>query len=758
MCREAKARGYDFAVFTEKYGAMNAEKWQMLERDCAAESNDSFVALAGLDVKGKKEYQFPECDRIMFNMCKFPQGTEVEQWSKGLFSLGVRGYPSVIVSKPNLNKLPPFRLRFYVGLALANYEHNKLIDEGMPWYRDLVASDYRLVPVSINKVYSIEELRATTGADTYVRAKSVKDIAAGLTTKYQSGKSFVSEGPLIRKFNLVSSREVSSSPLMTEPGQNLAISIDVASDVGIESVIIHRGTNVFRSFRPNTREFSSLVWIVNDQDSYFTMTVVDRKGRKAFSNLLKSYNAHNRAELCVDKQNMFITVGDGGGGKTIGITGNWISGADIGSLAFPVNGNERIPAGEDVTWPAISSFEIGMKYYVPGAIRSLAFPVRRIRFSSAECAVIENTFDSDDAHGTTTFTSFRPKANEYCFILVEQNFKMKRTVRLSERPDGEIILLRLVSNSVLSPFTHGIVYDGIGRTKDCVFTSGITSSEEVMTNLTLKEFGSQDLLHHCGVVMTGGTIARGGFAGLYPQAAGAVCVFPLDDGTYIARLGRTATKRHAFVTPVRKEREFIDLCRAIRPAVLEAGDVVTARYVIAIDGGEKATPASFGELKQKYGVSGKPAYSFKMERGEVIDTVFVPRLKAVRRAVEANVTVDVLPNPLGVIIEGLNPNWTGYMHDKLTGKGTAVGIDAGGKGYILLSSGAHSLVAGNVATSDNPDLKITLVRRTANTIVVEAHNPADAAKTVEITSPLFPVKSKTVTLAGGETKEVVLSY
>ncbi len=734
FCRTARQLGLDFLVFAPSYAKMTSAKWRRLKQECRANSTADFVALPGLRINSPSQ----PGERLVFNLNRWPTPAWVapDNWPTLLFHH--RQWPTVVVVHPHLNRQNPWQLKFYNALALVTYgPHNRLEDQAFQEYRQLVASDYRLIPVVVNDLSSVAGLKAAAGGWlTYTRAPSVAGIPASLQTEYGSGASFVSRGPVVRQFAEAGGYRTEKYPAdlpyysSALPGSGILFRIKVISRHPLTEVTMYRNNTVFRRFFPHRRQFSQWVWATDDKNATFTLTAKDSLGRQVISNQVHLYNPLFNYTMCVDKQNSILDVFKRNAATTVAL---FISGGDDGQLMVADSArriNQIIPAGVDASWDAIQGFATGPGFYFAGWGHSPVCLWRRGNFSSSDCLISENRYDGSLASATVKYTMFRPAIPGDYFILVKSKVKIKKNMRVENWSQGPgICLLSLSTNAGVRFDSHYALVQADGIMKEGQFKP---PAQNAFIPLHFQT-------------------TQGGYAAFWPDPVGDFAVYPADKQRYDLYLGLGTPGGSGW----NRYGNYLNFGFAAPQKVLAAGTVLHAKFLFVLDDGHGA-PEDFQFIRRAYGLAGPPAYHVWLTHGRVLSTVYALTLRAKHDFVRGRLSQADLPNDhLGVIVKGVNDNWDAGLYNPRTKVLRRVGMYRGAAYVLLNTRHAQDFIIGNLVYANQPRVRLTLLKLSPHRLVIIAQNPTHRPVTAMVGS-LFSKQTKPCQLAAGGTAAIQL--
>ncbi|NOY79532.1 MAG: hypothetical protein GXP31_00870 [Kiritimatiellaeota bacterium] len=741
VCNAARKLGFDFLVFTEAFEHMNERKWRRLVAACEAAAGRGFLAVPGLEIRDDSGV------RIAFNLSRFPRADEIgeRRWARLLFNLD---WPSILVSEPGRNRLSPWQLRFYTGIALMTYDRGDRIDDARALYRDLSASDYRLIPVVVNRIYDVRELRAVQNrAVTLVHARELGELTAHkdwkhagpLRTMYGCGTSYVGSGIVLERFGVATSLggRVFAGAYPVGPSHNELVRIALRSPSPILEVKVFRGTRLYRRFRPGAREFKvDVAAATAAAGDVWTVEARDASGRALHSNALrKPYSGRFHYTMCVDKQNSIIDL------SGLGMAAGWIAGGDVGAIFPLLPSHEIVPAGEDASWCPVNSWEVrpefGLDRQTLSRLKDRAARTgrltRRCRLSSEDCIVMEDAYDTAFVRASIQTLYFRPRERGINMLIVEHDIRILKNIPLSRSREW-VRLFRIQTNTAMNPYPRYAMIQGgrVAFAGDC--RAPATSGDRELRRMRL---------------------GRGDGAILFPSPAGNIGVFSLSDRGLVARVGTTTNGLHAFVSGSNKWRNFLEIGVVASAPIVRKGERFRTRLLFVLDNRGSTGVDALVKLPGDLGVRGSPAYRIVMQHGDPTDTGLPVELRARGGVVRVRLE-GLVPSPgLPVVVRGVNATQDAVVYDAASRVVRHLGT-VGDSAYVLLPSAGGEFVIGNAMTCAPPDVVVSVLRDGPRWRVF-AHNPTDKAVKGEFRSAMEPFSGfgGSVDLGACSTRELV---
>ena len=713
----ARDLGFDFVVFTEDYLAMNEKKWNKLVSECSLNSNENFLAMPGLEYRDKRD----DTPFIVFGIQEWPAGGCFNKDGKGDASAVSEFYSAPIgcLMTPMANSIKPWFLFPYTCLEVISYSHgSQLIDRAFEEYLRLQANAYDLVPLTSHRIFSADELTLVDDFKVYVVCDELASVPGVFRGEHKEKPSFayVSNGPEIHQWMLDNAYDASRE----EPWR---LSIRISANNDLNEVIIYDGSDVYRVFKSPGDSFSCELTGFHEQQHYFTVIAKDSEGRKAISTCLRTSDIrqgmsmdHKRqttqvVTTMVDRERSLNFVD---GGLAMTATGDTVG----GGILVPYN--ELLPKGLAY---ATNECKVHISHKILDfrGLEETAIAQRNIGFASGDACILDCSVKKKNlyiptelADTSVQLTVFTPRPYSYHMTLVEKETRFKQDFVLGTMDGPELVVLRArrsARSSLAFPYYTYYGETGSKTTGRCLETIE-------------------------------GVVSKGGYVSMWPDFYGSVAIFPLSDKSYHFRIenGVIVIGHELPEWEAKKQTAIKDSFMIVRSKFGEEDD------------------EGFDIIKKLYGFDGVPAYELDVSHGIILETTCFPVIEARDYFVEGTVTQAPLPNELGLRITGLNPNWDAVFFDKDTGELRRIGMfRKNSTGYVTVdTSRMYRFIIGNLITCQNEAVRLTLLGSDEKTLEIEAYNPQKTKITERIKSPLYPDLNKKITLAGGESKKIVL--
>jgi len=735
-CRRAKGLGCDFIAFTERFEAMNPEKWDQLVAQCRANSDDTFLAIPGIEIQDVHGDRFACLD-----LPGWPQEDWLDPTGRYIldhpaFYFGLSHKQTVFLGRflltPRQGHIPPWFHKFYAGMSLFDYKRgDQPAGEALDWYRTCQANDYNLIPIVSHGISSPRDLAGVTGYRVRVLADAVADVPKAFRYGWYTPRDvYVSSGPRIEEWAIENGR----SAFREEPWR---LFVRVSADVPIKRITIWDGDRVFRRYYPHKEHFSAQVTGYHDRQRFFLLTAEDEAGGRLVSSALYTSDVRHSTYMCTDLQNTInsmVDVSRSGKQAYFRVQGLYVTCWDSLDVPALVSDKDVLPeSGIEYGLAPMVGAAGPVIHTTTGTEHSVA--QRLMAFNCGDVNILDNRYAwtllpgsyvarTSAADAMVRLVSFTPRAYGQNVMLIEHTVTIKRDVVLGDRPGPEIVLLQMNTGATKSDARAMLSAASEGFPQMCA----VSPAGERRVWQERPEPIDLDL-------------QVGGYAAFYPNFWGSLAVYPLTEGL-VLRTGDTTQ---------------IGLSRPSE--TLKAGTVLTARALVVRGAFGQTGSEEFDTLRDTLGLDGSTAYTPKVARGELLDTRYILRLKAQEGA--AALTTDTTPvaAPVPLVVEGLKESCDAVALDTSTQKLRRVATFEGA-GWLTVdpASGPISLIVGNAVDCDAEQLHLSLLGDDEG-YLVEAHNPTGQAVTASLRVPdwLAGVVGKldeSITLAPGETRSL----
>lgn len=748
MIQAARAAGYDFAAFSEDLEELTKAEIDALAALCAKYRTDTFQAFSGFvyrDASGNSWQVF---------------GTDLH-WPKdgwwqdkdaktiAINNVIFRGYQffPVIMVHPNKNPEKPWFQGNFKGLAVYTYDRGKLIDDATEVYTRLQGDNYRLFPVVLHFVRSVDEVKqaaAPSLPQTYAPWHELTDVLSAFsrtTPRYQGNyvfqwPQFVSTSPRIDIFRVVN---FGTSDLAIPDNDRFRMQLRLRAEAGLQEVRISDGDNLWRRLLPTgKKELAIELDGFHDRTHRFVVTATDAKGGKLTSSCVGTSVQELNVPRCTDNLNTYLA----GKFKAVNV--------------FPIRGLENyifVQSGSFGYFPKIAGLAEAERLAIDqrlthvsrfGYIRTDVFdhvypPTATPNWNKND---VPEVADPDaPIHGRTRLTLFTPWATSTSVHHVEGEFKVMRDLTVPRRT-AAVFQNRWVEEAetfIISP------------------KEGKTSVFCLKPRRRWRRGSLDDIEYIANIGPFGGARA----------------LAPLSKG-----LDYAALQQGDPADPLSTLIAYLSLGDS--PEIPKGTEFRYEYLAICSEVRDRADTSFVEEIFEKMGLRGKTAYQMHPTQGNVLDTRFVLRLQAEDHGFAATLTQADLPMRLPVFIAGLNPRWPAgvwyrgkhqflvptwkmdKMHNRFAKPQKVVHKDwiqrfgvVEGRGMLQLDTafGDKQIFVGNLLVCDHPDVFLELEDTRNGRVRIAVNNPSDKPVTTTIRpAPGFDLLgkfAKTVTLPPG---------
>ena len=744
----AKAAGYDFIAFTEDLASLTKEEFDTLKAVCKASTDAGFPAYPGfqyVDESGNSWVTFS--DQLIF-----PEAgwfSKDHPWRLYVNNPLFRAcqYPPIILIKSHLNPEKPWYQGNYKGFAVYTYENGKLVDDSRDNYLKLAQMRFLVFPAAVHLVDAPEQVAAAKGQGFQSCTRwfdgRVIDSYGGDYLRYQGQyiwfrPSYVSEGPALEDNRILN---FGTTDLALPGLERFRLHVRASSPAGLREVAVLDGDAAQpwrRYLAGGMPAFEQTIDGFHDREYNLIMAVTDAQGKRALGPMAWTQAQENSYGRCSDNFNTMPR------GKWFGPS------ADLQNC----RGIEDYLVGRNFPYCGLASWE-GLAESAAPAIGY--YPLIAGRFGTIVDTLVEDHYPAGIPYnpdrtdypeqalpnqtmaGKVRYTFFTPWQDSTWVQMVQGEFTAKQDADLGK----------------------GFVFAQNGMPG--AFQVSLSQPGGVLRKALDDKAG-----------YVNGALPLNGYAAAYPQPFnGSVGAIALQEGltALLFRGGGNATNPRMY----------------LEPRKIKAGEKYTYEYLGVISQFNPPADDSFvTDVVGTLGIGGETAYKLTPTRGTVVSTRYVLRLQAEGNGFAGKVTEAKLPLQLPVFVTGLHPNWDAGVWYK--GKNTLVLpewiVDEVGQRYVVRREhpgqdqllrfpvlpdgtgmlqidtqiGAKDLYLGNLLTSDNLEVRLTLTDTRPGKASFVVHNPTDKAITCHVKpGPGFGLVGefdKAVTVKAGESVEV----
>ncbi len=798
----AQAAGLSVIVFAEPLESTTAVKLAQLKADCAAASQaGDFYACPGVEFTdgiGNRWAMWGE--KIEFPDATFTDpyrpDREYNLWDGrrvlhyGHYAIRCGFSPSALLDHKQLraNGAHPENLWWFFDYFPLVYDHGKPVADNYSEFlyglRDMRWSAL----ASFTRITSPTEVAAAaqtlfTGFRDIPTAKAALNTRGAPYWAALAANQYVSQGPRVLYWNALNP-QMESNWRYTRGAQRVRVRFAVQSDAGIREVRVHDADQgLFRRFAGNgekvlARDFE----MVQDQQHYLTLEVIDNDGRRAFSPYLLVYCYKQGLFRCGDNLNilgatgmiwhpdrmeMFPMAKGFHNGEFYTLQG-WDRGGAL--CPMPQVRYEDFVYLQDLGPYPHTDTAPGMQ----GRQLDMGLSSYNLQTATMRMRNLSQRYDTAERPTPALATVAKDVGeNEY--------FERTHTIYAPEdREDYYVIWNNRRLREGMQNYQGGIIWhEGeIRFKKDVTLTGNVPISLaffEVPTDVD-KGWGNSILTTDAdGVTRVGtlppdgetirgaGRLRPGGYAALLPSLVGHL-VFYSPPGSDFG---------YSYTLP---GRLYIGLGR--NGQQIKAGTVIPYRFAVATiatpdpSQGEGATDVAaelegngtIANLQRAMNLAGgMDGYPVKMTAGQAVDATFFFTAQAQDGEAAFALGPQEMIVDLPLRIQGLEDNGCVAVYSSLRPWFRFVPVHQGAAYFQESIEKADDLWVGNIFRCDQPGLKVTVIvdgQAPGRPPRIEVHNPGEAPVTTRLSSPphtpVFAGMSATLTIPAGDTVRLVV--
>jgi hypothetical protein len=739
--RAARAARLDFLVFLEDSLKMDQGRWDELVKQCAAASDERFLAVPGLtyeDAQGNHLYCFADDVRFpkrQMLLADHRLATNRRNRTQVYFD-----YVNELVQQHAItgfwnhrrNFLPVADYKLYNSFPIVSFEDGRPIDSALEDFLYLQGIGGCQAALAFEFMTGPEEVarRAAEGWKV-VAHRGIKELNGrwyeGAFSFSGSGSQYITNGPQILVWESPN-RLVGANGLWWRPDQwQYRLRLRVASDAGLKSVTLDDGDReVFRRWLPGgAKTFEQELVLANCQQRGFTLLVEDLRGRRAVSMSFWNRNLNMEEFFCSDRCNFLgsarLRTQSGGQYWTpIGFSANMGITPSKGRLDMSV-------------CPAVGLTANSPTLPIDGA--PAGFPTARLQFALEVPGELANLFAYPQTYLVGPEIAVGQADIRLGYDPAETAAKTTPLGHPYEQPqDGWGNSWggwhRLIATRMIEGYARTYATNWLTRG----FRLGWHETRVKLKQALALEPGKRlrvmyvggDWLLHCGgqrVQAPQGKFAHGTLFTL-EDAGGSVVLMPME-GPLEYRW--TAGKNGG-----------IEVFYQPGKWALAPGDVLAYRVAFAgAEGGLSTQKILAYAVAFGAATPGKTAYTPRLKRGKPLDNYLLWRLDAQGEAVEARLPKTDLPGFLTACVENLRDNWSVCLVDRLRAGPNFRALPVrDGRAYaqLDLTAADSDVFIGHPVVADNPAVKLLVNSQEPGRWFIEAHNPGDAPLAVHLTS------------------------
>jgi hypothetical protein len=503
------------------------------------------------------------------------------------------------------------------------------------------------------------------------------------------------------------------------------------ADAGLKEVRIYDGTELYARYLPPGQDCDLTLDGLHDRSRRLVADVTDQQGGQAVTQCLLIVDFLGRLQMCSDRNNtMPNSIVRGEDGKVI--------------MDVPATMQDKGRWPNLIARPAVDWYYMGL----PGWDGGFGWS----GFGAAPGVALEGWKREGDYFGRTGSVVVGKD-------VVIQNWRMDNEyLPVGPQGTGSVInLTPYIPFKALEPYSAEVrevalvkrahdlsltVVEGTLRFKrDCVFDPQAAVSLQLGQMWPTPRLGEYDQFAFCqpGIrTIAGllppkdtpftfdGLVPPGSYYALYPCLTGAQGLMVLDEG-YSMRVEGAENWVRGYINQDRRGEK------------IKAGTVLPYRFLCIVgDYDGPATNTEFEWVRESLGITGNPAYEVTAKQGQVKGTRLFLDLQAQEGGFAGllqKTTTRRLPQRLPIRVYGLNPNWSAAVWDRQRKTLEPFGIGDGvGYASVDLDRGPADVYIGNLATCDQPEMRLWVVEEGPDRVRVVAQNPTDKELTATVKS------------------------
>lgn len=746
FAQAAQKAGLSFVAFADDFESLNDEKYAKLVAQCKSVTTDQFIAFPGVRYRDAGGLQFVALDA--------PRLPSTEMINRGqIGSHDVRVLNHLMPYAPILCHQPggynPANLRFWNAIEVKNCLNGNLVDDSIEWYREIAANMQLMIPITTEWGRTPGNLADHLTWKTGLFVQKVSDIPQMLGQGFQ--RTFVTDGPVIKKFGILNPNYAPQGArwqpnVVWRSGDRIALKIDVAGEQRLRRVTLYWGKEIFRNFRPNGTEFSTVFRFAPAKDASLYLEVEDEGGHLAISAPLHARNRYKGFGWCTDQQNLICSnyspEEDKDGSYDEGRYGSNYSNNpgrfDILESNLPYHETHQTPPGREVglNQGIFKGVEMWPKFASSDPVESSVLYNCKLVFNSEDAYVLDLHWNAGSR------MPLAPKGSEY--------FEWQaRLINPRGRPYEPNFWWINTQTGILKDIQLGKSQGPEIRLLDAFFVDNENNQwpqfvaqgkEEKLTGATLFE--------EKRVTLASAPLARHGYVGLSQNYLFSLALYGADQGDYVARIANDRGAGNMV------------LGLSAPNQLLKTGALLRNRFLYTAVGGTESAANVFADIYSTYGFASAPASQVKLQRGRLLDQVFEVNIEASQFGAIGTWSEAKLPSCLLVQVQKLNPKWDAFLIDLETKTPRRVGIYETTGLTTLRCEKQQTVFIGNPIICSHSEIGISILDLDKDHIELEVHNPANSRVTTNLTSQrglesIFPVLRQSVEMGPGETKHIV---
>jgi hypothetical protein len=753
--RAAKAAGCRFLAFLEDYKKLTPASFDKLKAECESLSDDTFSAFPGFTIDdeiGNHYFYFGNTIPLPRDELIDAEKKVFRSYDPALGGHipGQLGMTSLLYFTGDcIAKLTGGNYLFSQDAApFADYFGNWNAIGVVTSYNGHVAEfaheDYRKIsnsgqgptPLALTFVDSPAKIDRVKWRTVY---KSRTKEMTGLNTFFNRHKvypenpcaNYITTGPSIDNWSYVGPRDYEGNSQGDFLWNNYRWQLNgkASSSLGLKEVLVWNGTTLFRRFDPQgQKSFEFTLDLTHDKQHYLILEAIDLNGNIAISR--DHWDRNHRLEefTCGDRNNQLTySLSIDSQGRKVGAGNNGSLGSPykrISELALTSAPNEvfRTVAGFDGGVSRGPKF-YGKPQFRMNAGKSPAMPnvvESKRMLHSMDVAMGEgfyqNRFSDNIRVANVWHTAWKSEPSEF----VDIHYRNQYFQLDPDQPIGAFIKTLTFTLKKDLP-NQGLEFPGFMRAR---------SAKQYAIKSADQHFWSGAIDDASNLPATEVDFSPGAYASMFDSPTGGCAAYPLSPGL-IGKLGGKNT------TP------FFTLTLSPERNPQKAGDSVQVKILYVGTPARKPHPLTdnsfFERFQHQFGLDGGTAgYQLDLQAGKVVSQRYVLSIDGSADGCFRGKLSGELLARLPIAVTNLNDKWSTYFYDGAPDRIRPLGMLESTAWATVIVAG-RDVFAGHPVTADNAELAIQSTQAGPDTWSVEIHNPTDKAIDATVSlNPFFP--------------------
>lgn len=750
----AKRDGLSYIVFLEEFAMLSRESFEALRKECAESTGVDFAAIPGFtidDAVGNHYFYFgtevpyPRKDFLSADGKVF-NSREKGQLSITMLDYAYTGGGFKLTCGNYLfgQDAAPFANFFcnYDAMAVVTSRDGKTVENALDDYLALADFGQGPLPLALELMDDPGQMSASLWRTVIRTGKTGSQEVAGVGDSKMTNeiadywntwhlfpdnptRIYITAGPQIDNWSFVGPRDYEGKNKGDFVWQNLRWRVygQASSDVGLKSVQIFDGRELFRNFSPNgEKTYSFTLELNHDKQHNLVLVVEDMAGKKAISGEQCDRNHRLQEFSCGDRNNQLsYGLSTDASGRTIMVGGN----QHLASPNKRINDNSVSPPStfkndSRLGNPAFDGGVAGAPVFEPdvilagkerGNIKAPDVVEAFRKFHTGDVNVGEGIaghyFADNIKVGNVWHTLWRTIPAEDFTVVHRRHF-------FQIDPDSPLaVFLECITITLKKDVPNDGAQIGVFRTENANLWT--LKGSDGSTYCGNWEQEPQSKLRKLSVPFKGGA-----YAGLMDSGVGCAALLPLSDNLD-AVLELPLKRRDNFRFRIPAEKFPQKAGESVKVTCLLLGIPPTTEIT---RGFPEVSNEVIERFSREYGLAdGKPAYALSLDTGEVVSQRYVLDVDGTKAACLAGTLDGKLISTLPVRVSGLHDDWSAFLYDENLGQSRPVGVFEGAAWATLPMRGRTRIFLGHPVTVDVPGIIIQVSQTGTADWIIEVHNP-----------------------------------